>query len=500
VAVGTAFSLVLALLVWIAIPAPTHSSSTSTGSGPLLNLGGGSGSTPQSGSQTAANGGTTGAVQGGTPTGSGPSASSTGPGGTATTIPVGGRPVASGGAAGGQSCSSLTPVKVGVVIPNVGSGSASVNSTFGIPSAQEEQADYEAAFDSINKAGGVGCHTLVGDYQVFNETDSSGAQAGCTQFHSDKVFAILGGWLPVSNDNCALGYGIPVIEQIAELSTTLRQYAPYALSAAGELDLIFHNFAHAVANAGYFSASKGFKKVGIFYRDCIPGEYQILIGQLESVGVPSSAIVGADIGCPFVPFAPPNQVEQAVLTFQQQGVTDVIPMNEYEDLQAFTRDANNQGFKPQYLVADDGIVSTSGSPTFAPQGQNFDGAVAITAGAFGAISSGLPETAPTKECDQIMTSHHLPRVYQSGDGFAGSACSLVWMVAAGIAHDTSLSQAGLAPGLAAAGSVAFSYPDGPANFAQSNGFFGGEEWRPLQYQAGCACWKVTNPNFSPSFP
>ena len=198
--------------------------------------------------------------------------------------------------------------------------------------------------------------------------------------------------------------------------------------------------------------------------------------------------------------APPSTVESAILQFQRDGVTDVTPMNEYEDLQAFTRQANSQGYKPQYLVEDDGIVATSSSTTFSPDATNFDGAVGITPYQYAAIATGLPETATTKQCDQIMTSHGLPTVYQSGDQFAGVVCSLAFMLQAGIAHDPTLRQESLAPGLQAAGSVNLSFPDGPNDFKSSGGTFGGEYWRPLVFQASCSCWKVTNPNFSPSFP
>ncbi|HET6873849.1 MAG TPA: hypothetical protein VFH70_03680 [Acidimicrobiales bacterium] len=390
-------------------------------------------------------------------------------------------------------------MKVGVVIPDVGSGSASLNNTFGIPPASQEQADYAALFDSINKSGGVACHSLVGDYAVFNETDPNAAQTECLQFVQDKVLAVLGGWLPSSSDTCALQNHLPTFEQEEIPASELNQFSPYYLSPAGELDLLFHNFSHALSRMGYFSTSKGFKKVGVFYRDCISGEYQSLVSQLEQVGVPGSAITSYDVGCSSSPFAPPSTVEAAILKFQQSGVTDVIPMNEYEDLQAFTRQANSQGYKPQYLVADDGLVATSSSLTFEPNATNFNGAVAITPYLYGAQQSGLPETAATKQCDQIMTSHSLPTVYQSGDQFAGVVCSEVWMLTAGMAHDPGLAQNSLAAGIAAAGSVALSYPDGPNDFKASEGAFGGEYWRPLQFQAGCGCWKVTNPTFSPSF-
>ena len=494
---AVAVAIVLALLVWIAIPSSNPSSKVASGAGEgAAALGvageqagqaagpGGSGATTGAGTSTAGNGSgsTSGSGAGGRGASAGPSSQAAGP-------------------AGAAGCSGpLTPAKIGVVLPDVGSGSTSINSTFGLPSVSEEQADYAAAFDSINKAGGAGCHTLVADYADFNETDSTAAQTECLKFQQDKVFAVLGGWLPSSSDTCALQNHLPTIEQILIPASQVGQFYPYYMSNAGELDLVFHNFAHGLSQMGYFSAAKGFKKVGIFYRDCIAGEFESLVGQLHQVGVLDSAITSFDVGCSSSPFAPPSTVEAAILQFQQAGVTHVIPMNEYEDIQAFTRQAQSQGYKPQYLVEDDGIVATSSSVTFKPDPNNFDGAVAISPYQYGAIESGLPENDATKQCDQIMTSHGLPTVYKSPDAFAGVVCSLVWMLVAGIQHDANLNPAGLAPGIAAAGSVPAPYPEGPNDVRASRGSFGGQFWRPLQFQSGCACWKVTNPNFAPSFP
>lgn len=489
-------AVIVALLAWIAVPSSGPKNRVATVGGGFSPVGGGSPASA-SPSVTSGPGVTTGGSGTTSQSSSGTSGVASSSGGAAT---VGGAP-GSSAAASTQGCSGpLTPVKVGVVIPDVGSGSASLNSTFGIPSASEEQSDYEAAFDSINKSGGVACHSLVGDFAVFNETDSTAAQTECLQFVQDKVFAVLGGWLPSSADTCAVQNHLPTIEQELIPASQVKQFYPYYLSSAGELDLLFHNFAHALAQMGYFSAGKGFKKLGIFYRDCIAGEYQSLVAQLEQAGMAASAIDSFDVGCSSSPFAPPSTVESAILQFQRDGVTDVTPMNEYEDLQAFTRQANSQGYKPQYLVEDDGIVATSSSTTFSPDATNFDGAVGITPYQYAAIATGLPESDATKQCDQIMTSHGLPTVYKSGDQFAGVVCDLAFMLKAGIAQDPSLRQASLAPALAAAGSVALSFPDGPNDFKASGGTFGGEFWRPLTFQAACSCWKVTNSNFSPSFP
>ena len=500
---GLVALVVIGLVAWVAVPASNTASQVATiggggttpGAGPSASgpgAGNSNGSTAPGGATAASN--TSGAVGS-----SGGAAASTGGAPTSGGPAQAGASTVSGGTSG-PCPGGMSPLKIGVVIPDVGSGSASLNATFGIPSASEEQSDFAAMFDSVNKAGGVACHSLVGDYAVFNETDSTAAQTECLQFVQDQVFAVLGGWLPSSADTCALTNHLPTIEQEIIPGSQITQFYPYYLSDAGELDLVFHNFAHALSQAGYFSAAKGFKKVGIFYRNCIAGEYDTMVAQLEQAGVPASAITSYNVGCSSSPFAPPSTVENAILNFQRDGVTDVIPMNEYEDIQAFTRQAQTQGYKPQYLVADDGLVATSGSPTFSPDATNFNDAVAITAYQYGATSSGLPETEQTKRCDGVMTSHGLPTVYQSGDAYAGVVCSLVLMLEAGILHDQDMSRAGLAPALGAAGSVDLSYPNGPTDFRASHGSFGGEYWRPLQFLASCTCWKVTNATFAPSFP
>jgi hypothetical protein len=392
---------------------------------------------------------------------------------------------------------TASPIKIGVVLIEVGSGSASINGTFGVPSPSQQQADFNAVFDAVNKAGGVLCHPLVGDFQNYDELDSSTAQSACLQFVQDGVFLILGGFLPQASDTCPLQNHVPLFEEIQVPAAAVQQFYPYYFSPSGELQVLLNNFAHAVAGMGYFGPSKGFKKLGILYRDCIPGEYQSLVADVQSSGVAVGAINSFDVGCPSG-FTAPTVLEQAVLQFRGAGVTTVAPIDG-PDLQNFTNVAQQQGFHPQYLLPDDGTVATSGVATFAPNPQNFNGAVAITASQYGAIAAGLPETAPTKTCDRIMTSHGLPTVYQSSDQFAGSTCSLTWMAQAAIENDPAMARTGLAQGLTRAGSVALSFPDGPNNFAAPRTTYGGQYWRPITFSASCSCWKVISPTFQPSF-
>lgn len=521
---AAATAIVVALLVWIAVPSTNSAISvTSLGAGNSSqgagSSGGGSGSVGAAG--TSGNGAAASGSTQANATGSGaPSASTTGTGtsgavasssgagsatgpssgasSTASTLPRASNSSPTG--AGTASCSGHgRPFKLGVVLIEIGSGSASLNGTFGVPQPSEQQADFQAAMDTINKAGGIDCHPVQGDYQTYNEIDPSTARSACLTFVQNHDFAVLNGFLPSNSDVCPLQNHLPVFEEILIPGATARQYYPYYFSIAGSIDVVFNNAAQALGHMGYFGSAKGFKKLGVFYRDCIAGEYQSWIADVEAAGVPASAISSFDVGCP-ASVASPSTVEQAVLQFQQAGVTTVSTIDEAADLQEFTKEARGQGFRPQYVLPDDGTVATSGSSAaFAPDPTNFNGAIAITAYQYGAIASHLPETAATKTCDQIMTSHGQPSVYNSGDQYAGAVCNSLWMFQAAASHDPSLTQAGLAAGLGQAGSVAMSFPNGPDNFSVPGTTTAGEYWRPVSFHGSCSCWMVDSATFQPSY-
>lgn len=351
--------------------------------------------------------------------------------------------------------------------------------------------------DTINKAGGIACHPVQGDFQTYNELDSTTAQSACLTFVQNHDFAVLNGFLPQGSDVCPLQSHLPVFEEVIIPGTTVQQYYPYYFSIAGNMEVVFQNAAQALGHMGYFGPAKGFKKLGVFYRDCVAGEYQSWVADVEAAGVPASAISGFDVGCPSA-IAAPSTDEQAVLQFEQAGVTTVSPIDG-PDLQEFTKEAQAQGFHPQYVLPDDGTVATSGSPTFEPDPNNFNGAIAITPSQYGAIVSNLPETAATKACDEIMTSHGLPAVYKSGDQYAGAVCNQLWAFQAAVSHAPSLSQNELAAGLQRAGSVAMSFPDGPNNFSAAGTTTGGEYWRPVSFHSSCGCWMVNSATFQPSY-
>lgn len=515
-----AAAIAIALVVWSAVPSGNSVQSvgvgastnqgTVSGAGAPGSQNGGTvaGSNPSSGSGTVQNGagtsrsstasggivssggsGISGTSGSGGAAGSGGSGSS---GGVVTGVTTPGQTTS-----GGSGCSKMGTLKIGVALPDAAGGT--LNQIVGAPPVAQEEADYAAVFDTINKAGGVDCNDLAGDYFQADETNSSSVDTGCQQFVQDKVFAVLGGFEPASPDTCLLKSHLATIEQLSIPAGDARQYYPYYLAADATYETLYKNFVDASNQLGYFGAGKHFSKLGIFYRDCSAEVNQALLNDLAAIGVSGSKVDRFDLGCP-AQFASPAAIQQGLFQFRADGVTTITFDNDIIDLQNISNEAAAQNYYPPggWIFPDDGSVAITASANFHPNGQEFNGAVSITDLAYGAIDSHLPITPGTAACNKIMAAHSLPSVYQSPDNFAGSTCSLIWLLVAGIQHG-GVNPANLAAGLQAAKSVQISYPNGPNNFAAPGTTTGGEYWRPVTYHSSCQCWTVINPNFSPSF-
>lgn len=501
-----AAALALGLVIWAAIPTPARSAQTAVAGTPGVvgspagNAGaaGHSSLPPSSTPQNPT--GSPGATQSATP---GPGSSTAVA--SATTLPG----IATGSGGGGNSaigvgtpasgCKSTGILKIGVVVPVAAGGS--LDAVIGNPPGSQEEADYAAVIDYVNKQGGVACNKLVGDYAQSDLTNPSGVQTACIQFQQDKVFAVLGGFEPEFSDDCLLQAHIPVFDEVDIPQTDATKYYPYYFSTYPTYERLYKNFVDAMNQMGYFGAAHHFGKIGIFYRDCTPSVNQDLLADLAAVGVSGSHVVTANLGCPST-FANPSTELQDAVTFKNDGVTTATIDNAIADIQNISNQSNTAGFHPTWILPDYGESATMQSAQFHPNAREFEGAVAITSGQYGAIASALPETPGTKLCDQIMTSHGLPTVYQSGDQFAGSPCSLVWMLTTAIAK-AGVNPTGLVAGLQAAGSTQVSFPNGPNNFSTPGTSAGGEFWREIVYHGtsdgGCQCFTVVNPTWNSSF-
>ena len=390
---------------------------------------------------------------------------------------------------------SATQIKIAFVLINLVVTAG--NGAFGVPPASTQQIEAQLAVNSINASGGVACRSLVPEFFTGDPVDESQLQQMCLQIAQAGVFAVIDvgafSQFPAAQD-CLPQHQIPIFMGLALPNTQLSQNYPYMFGGMS-LDTLDRNTVFALKALGFFS--NGFKKLGLIYRSCIPQVNSELKGWLGQVGVSSSLISTYDVGCPAVT-ASPSTLAQAVLQFQQAGVTNVMIDQFASEFADFTNIAQSQNFYPKYGIPDNAIIPiTYGSS--GPSYKEIANAVAITSDRYGEEHTpGMAPTAGTAKCNAIDQAGGQPTVYNN-DGVGGDLCDLVWEIAAATDHAPSIKRTALAAGLQATGSIDYSYPMGPDNFSGPNVTVGGQFWRPDQFFTSCNCWRLTNQTFQPSY-
>ena len=493
--------LLVGLLAWILIPVTEAATGTPGGA---VGLSGAPGSTaPPGGSVQPSNGALPTVPPGTPPPGSAgvPAAGSVGrPSDLPTFLPSSGP---SAGPTGSRGCVSppgtdqgITAKEVHVAVVLINLLGPAGNSTFGLPSVEEQQQDYQLVADDLNKRGGVACRKLVLDFHPVNPVDTNNQQQTCLEIKASKPFFVVDpGGYQTTTANCFPQSKLPYLAG-AVRNQSVAQFYPYLFGSAS-FDVVQRNGVYALRSRGFFSKANGFNKLGFIYRSCFPDMVANVTRWLKEVGVPSNLIVTYDGGCPNG-FASPADLQQAVLKFKSQGVTHVTEAF-FVDFANFTKIAQQQQFKPRYGLFDDGIIATSYG-SLRPNYDNIAGALNIVASRYGEETTpGAVPTPGTKRCNAIFTAKGRPTVYKQPVGFGGLACSHLWMVAAAIDHAPALQRNRLAEGLQAAKSVDLPFPSGPNSLAGSRVTYGGQLWRPVAFVRDCSCWRLIDATYRPGF-
>ena len=515
VAAAVAAAVALSLLVWVLVPASNHpSGALAVGAGARSGGGTGNGAATGPGGVAAGSTATTGAGTNlGGAGGLGGGAGGAGAGSSSGNVPAGAASGAGGGAfsgsssaAGGGSCASppgadqgVTQTQIKLAVTLVDLAGAAGNDTFGVPSVPEQQLDYQQVIDSINAAGGVACRTIVPQFWTANPIDFSDLQQKCLDVVQAHPFFVLdaGGYYGSPIANCFPQHQLPFMSTGRIVTSQRDQFYPYLFST-GSYEEVYRNMVFALRDRGFFSASNGFKKLGLLYRDCFGELTTEVLRWLQQSGVPSSQVVTYDFGCP-QGFSSPSEIQQAILKFRQQGVTNVTESQFYADFANFTKIAQQQGYKPKYGLADDGLVPISTSKNLGDDYNNLDGGIAITGDRYGEETTpGLSPTAATQKCDAIFAAKGRPPVYKQPVGLGGVACDQLWMLVGAISHAASMERVSLAAGLQATKTIDLSFPRGPADFSGPHVTYGGQFWRPEQFLKSCGCWRVLDA-FKPSY-
>lgn len=443
------------------------------------------------------------------PTGGGaagqPAAAADAPTGTSTDTPGATPSAASSGSSGGcvsppGSAQGISGSELRIAIGNTEVVGPAANDLFGIPPAAVLRAEYEAVIDAINRSGGIACRKVVAQFYKINPADQASMQAQCREITDSGVYAVLddGGWASRSPGTvtCFAQRKILYLGAYFLTNALVQQLYPYVF-AFYNYEELYRNTAFALRDRGFFQPSNGFAKLGLLFRDCYKDAVESYARSLNDAGIPNGSIVRYSLGCPSG-FASPADIQQAVLTFRREGVTHLTGASFIGDLATFTRIAEQQGFRPKYGLPDETLIPISyGNMRAEPR--NIADAIAISVSRNGEERTpGLTPSAGTKRCDEIMKSHNLKSTYEEPTG-AGNACSLLWMLQAGVQAAASLDRAAFAQGLNKIKSVELSYPQGPNDLSRPRTMTGGQFWRPAQYLLDCECWRVVDPDFKPSY-
>jgi hypothetical protein len=392
---------------------------------------------------------------------------------------------------------SATEMKVAIILIEL-KGSF-VNSLTGTPSVEDQRADYDAIVDGLNTRGGIACHKIVPVYFRANPIDSTSLQQVCLEITQAHPFFVVDSgtyFLYPQLTACYADHQVPVYTPgLLPLSTQRAKY-PY-LFGGGLMEVVHRNMVLALGQRGWFGAGNGFKKLGLLYRSCnaqLPGE---LMAWTAQAGVPASAIVKHDAGCPAAT-APPSDLQQAVLDFKTAGVTHVVMAEDDIDFANFTLLAERQGFRPKYAVPAVQIGQTYA--TQHPDYDNIVDTISISQLRQGEERTpGMAPTGATAFCDSILVAHKRPPTYQAADALAGNFCDVFLMLKGAAEHAPALARNALAAGLQATHTIDLSFPMGPADFSSPYTTYAGQMWRVAQYFPSCTCWRVVDQTFHPSF-
>jgi hypothetical protein len=433
------------------------------------------------------------------PTSGAPATSAAAVGATATTATSNGANCPTGTAVGATS----NQITVATSIINITGGSLS-NATVGVPSAQEQQADWTLVADSINSTGGAGCRKILMKFYDVNPLDATAAQQACLNIAADHPYIVVdsGALTEVGASNCIPTHQIPLASAWLT-QAELTKYAPYYLQIGGTPEDVIHNGVLGLNQLGYFGASKGFKKLGIVHHDCTPTLFAAEQAALKAAGVPDGSVAAYNLGCPAGQNDTPAAMEQAVLAFKNGGVTDVTEVD-LTDFALFTQVASQQNYKPQYIMNDGALADATGAQTGpdAFNASNFDGAVDVVNTGYGEQKTpGYQPSGGTQKCDAIFSAAGKPSVYQQADGYGGFVCNYLWFVQALLDHAHSIQANVLAAAMHSMGTVDFSSPGAPIDFssAPAGAAYGVGLWRPVYYHASCTCFQVPDPTFHKPF-
>jgi hypothetical protein len=334
-----------------------------------------------------------------------------------------------------------------------------------------------------------------------NPVDAANAQQACLTIAASQPYMVLdsGALTEVGAAACIPQHHVLLASQYLT-PDDLTTERPYALDIGGNAQQETRTGILAAHQLGYFSAAKGFKKLGVLYHTCTAGTLSIEQSALAAAKVPTKDVDYFNMACPAGQSDTSASMQQAVLSFKNAGVTDVTEAG-VNDWGLFSQVAQQQNYTPHYVLTDSAQAASNFTGPDAPNPTNFNGSIDVVEGGYGeATTPGFTPSAATKACNAIYAAGGQPSVYKQLDGYGGVVCDYLWFVQALLNHASSVQTNAQLSSMHKVGVVQFSYPFAPINFstAPTGSGYGVAEWRVLFYHSSCKCWQVPDPTFKPS--
>ena len=253
--------VVLGLLGWLVAPVHHH-----TASDDQVSVGAaGTGATPSTSAPPTPGAAVT------TPAGASGAVAPSTPGAAQATSAAASTGAGSGCAAPPGADQGVTATQIKVAISLVNIVGPAGNSTFGVPSTTEQQADFQQVIDAVNAGGGVACRKLVPQFFEANPVNSSDLQQKCLDIVQAKPFFVIdtGGFYGSPTTNCFPQHQLPFLGNGRLTASQRDQVYPY-LFGQGSVETLYRNAVFALRDRGFFGAANGFQKLGYFYRSCFP--------------------------------------------------------------------------------------------------------------------------------------------------------------------------------------------------------------------------------------
>jgi hypothetical protein len=381
-------------------------------------------------------------------------------------------------------------------------GGGLTNATVGVPSVQSQETDWNLLTNHVNRTGGAGCRKIVMHFYSVNSLDPNGAQQVCLTIAASHPFLVMdsGALGGINASNCIPAHKIPLLSAyLTQAEET--QYYPYDIAVGDVPSDAIRNGILGLKQLGYFSAAKGFKKLGYLYEDCVPAVVALQTAELNKAGVSNNEIVTDDLGCPQGSSVSSAALEGAVLKFKDAGVTDVTELG-FGAYGAFTQIAAQQNFTPHYVFDDSAVPSNESAGVDAPNPANLNGAVDVVESGYGEQHTpGYKPSGGTAQCNAIFAAAKLPNVYKQPDGYGGVVCDYMVFVQALLNKAPRFQASALVKGIHSIGSLELSFPGAPLNYsaAPAGSVYGVGYWRLVKYSSACTCWEVPSATFHAPF-